>query len=69
MTATPYVTIWCDNETDGVPCVRFIETEYHTAKTARASARREGWIVSIQGGRDLCPKHDRIRTRTKREDE
>ena len=60
MTASAYVTVWCDNLTNGLRCHRFLETEYRTAARARKKARGEGWKTALPGGRDLCPRHDRL---------
>ncbi len=68
MSARVYVTIWCDNVTDEQGCVKFLETEHHTAKRARHAAAREGWLTALLGGRDLCPLHDLIEGARKGDD-
>lgn len=49
MTATRYVTIWCDG--DG--CGDWIGQHEHTAVAARVYARNHGWGRKV--GNDLCP--------------
>lgn len=55
MTATRDVTIWCDGVDGRYPCVCWDMGD--DAKSVRATLRREGWLVGLPGGRDLCPDH------------
>lgn len=61
MTATPYITLWCDDgdddETGTHRCSTFREGNDSRAAHVRAEARAEGWEVGLPGGRDLCPRH------------
>lgn len=53
MTASRYVTVWCD----GPDCVQWCTAtgSQHTAVDARKAAAAVGWSVQRPGGRDLCP--------------
>jgi hypothetical protein len=52
MSARNYVTIWCDGCEDWCEAVG----PEHTAKDARATAKKVGWSVGLPHGRDLCPR-------------
>lgn len=61
MTASRYVTIWCDerdwSSLDNPGCGKFIGEGEHTAADARRVARHYGWQVGLPGGIDYCPAH------------
>ena len=65
MTAVRYVTVWCDGvQPGGHDCGD--EASGHSAKDARENAKASGWLVSLPGGRDLCPDHRDQRDETTR---
>ena len=68
--AARYVTIWCDGKERG------IDGQMHDCNTegvfgdradfAREEAQQAGWLVSLPGARDLCPRHKDQRDATTR---
>ena len=62
MTASTYVTIWCDcqgcDSHPDHPCGLWCEpgSEEPTAARSRRRARRAGWRTAQPGGKDFCPR-------------
>ena len=56
MTASKHWTIWCDYP----ECPAWTDHGSSTAENTRRLAKKEGWTVGLYGGRDLCPRHDRL---------
>lgn len=57
MTASRYVTIWCDGKDAQGECDDFFDSGLPTAAMARKDGREGGW--AYRAGRDLCPLHAR----------
>jgi hypothetical protein len=49
MSLSHYVDVHCDD------CGDALDNGSATGRKARKTAREDGWLVNLPGGRDLCP--------------